>query len=167
MESKQYAIEDIDPYSTINKNDYVPNYLGFDKLGPVLIICGQSMSGKSVVLNNMLQKKLIHEYKPEDIHIFSKTVKGDLTYKPVLKYIVDKGKKPNIYNTVDFKIINDIVAKQEKVGINQMYAKTKEDEPKLKKILFIFDDMLSDKGFKSHTSQFATFATLCRHYGIS
>jgi hypothetical protein len=42
-----------------------------------------------------------------------------------------------------------------------MYAQTKSDEPELKKILFIFDDMLSDKGFKSHTSQLATFSTLC------
>jgi len=39
-QSKQYNIDDIDPYSTITKNDYVPEYLGFDKLGPVLIICG-------------------------------------------------------------------------------------------------------------------------------
>jgi hypothetical protein len=35
-----YEIEDIDPYSSVNKSDYVNNYLGFDKLGPVLIICG-------------------------------------------------------------------------------------------------------------------------------
>jgi hypothetical protein len=69
------------------------------------------MSGKSVILNNMLKKKLIHEYNPKDIYIFSKTVKGDLAYKPILKYIVNKDVKPKIYNNVDFKIINDIVQK--------------------------------------------------------
>lgn len=33
-----------------------------------------------------------------------------------------------------------------------MYALKKEDEPELKKILFVFDDMLSDKNFKHHKS---------------
>lgn len=37
----------------------------------------------------------------------------------------------------------------------------------MKWILFIFDDMLSDKAFKHHTSKLSTFSTLCRHYGIS
>lgn len=48
-----------------------------------------------------------------------------------------------------------------------MVAKSKDDQPKLKKILFIFDDMLSDKAFKHHTSKLSTFSTLSRHYGIS
>jgi hypothetical protein len=48
-----------------------------------------------------------------------------------------------------------------------MYAKTKADEPELPKILFVFDDMLSDVVFKSHQSELSGFACLCRHYGIS
>lgn len=36
----KYDINDIDPYSTISTNDYINEYLGFDKLGPCTIICG-------------------------------------------------------------------------------------------------------------------------------
>lgn len=48
-----------------------------------------------------------------------------------------------------------------------MLALSLEDEPQLKKILFIFDDILSDKAFKHHQSFLSTFATLCRHFGVS
>ena len=48
-----------------------------------------------------------------------------------------------------------------------MFALKQEDEPKLKDIVFIFDDMLGDKVFKSHTSDLSTFSCLCWHYGIS
>lgn len=48
-----------------------------------------------------------------------------------------------------------------------MLAVEKKDEPELEKILFVFDDMLSDKAFKHHQSFLSSFATLCRHYGIS
>lgn len=81
--SKQYSVEDVDPYGSISGSDYVPDYLGIDRLGPVTIICGQSNSGKSVILNNMFKHKLAHEYNPEDIYFFSKTIRGDLKYKPL------------------------------------------------------------------------------------
>ena len=48
-----------------------------------------------------------------------------------------------------------------------MLAVSKSDEPALKKILFVFDDILSDKAFKHHQSFLSTFATLCRHFGVS
>lgn len=48
-----------------------------------------------------------------------------------------------------------------------MFALTQQDEPELKKILFVFDDMLSDKAFKHHTSDLSSFSCLCRHYGVS
>lgn len=80
-------------------------------MGPCTIICGQSNSGKTVVLNNLLKHKLLHEYKPEDIYIFSQTVKGDLNYWPVLLYIANKDIKPKIFDNVDFKTINEIISK--------------------------------------------------------
>ena len=48
-----------------------------------------------------------------------------------------------------------------------MFASKKEDEPELKNIVFVFDDMLSDKAFKHHTSDLSSFSCLCRHYGVS
>ena len=132
-----------------------------------MIICGQSNSGKSVILNNMFKRKLVHEYNPEDIYFFSKTARGDLKYKPLFKYLATKKKKIQVFDKVDFNKINEIVKSQESVGQNQMFALKKEDEPKLKSIVFVFDDMLSDKAFKHHTSDLSTFSCLCRHYGIS
>lgn len=38
--SKQYSVEDVDPYGSISGVDYVPGYLGIERLGPVTIICG-------------------------------------------------------------------------------------------------------------------------------
>ena len=40
-DKKDYIVEDIDPYNE-TVADYRPNYLGIKKLGPVMIICGQS-----------------------------------------------------------------------------------------------------------------------------
>ena len=78
-----------------------------------------------------------------------------------------KGGKINIKETVDFDYINKIVSGQEKIAHEQMIAEKKEDEPSLEKILFIFDDMLSDKSFRHHSSKLSSFACLCRHFGIS
>lgn len=162
-----FDVSDIDPYSSISSSDYVPDYLGINKLGPVTIICGQSNSGKSVILNNLFKHKLVHEYDPKDIYFFSKTVRGDLKYKPLFKYLAGRKTKINIYDKVDFAKINEIVKGQETVGMNQMFAQKKEDEPELKNIVFVFDDMLSDKAFKHHTSDLSGFSCLCRHYGVS
>lgn len=166
METFLPTVQDIDPYD-FNIYPYSKNFLGLSSLGPVTIICGQSNSGKSVILNNIFRYKLLHEYPAKDIYFFSKTIRGDLTYKPTLKILSSSGSQINIFPKVDFQIIDKIVKKQEQIGINQMISKDKGSEPVLPKILFIFDDMLSDKGFKHHTSDLSTFSTLCRHYGIS
>lgn len=93
--NEKYIVRDIDPYHNIikKKESYIPEYLGLKKLGPVTIICGQSNSGKSVILNNIFEHKLIYEYEPKNIYFFSKTIRGDLTYKPLLKYIASTGNK--------------------------------------------------------------------------
>lgn len=86
MEQNAWVVENINPYEYISgeKSDYIPKYLGIKSLGPVMLIVGQSNSGKSVLLNNLFKKKLIYEYSPENIYFFSTTIRGDLTYKPLL-----------------------------------------------------------------------------------
>lgn len=61
---KRYINKLIDPYEKFNldQHNYVNDYLGIDKLGPVSIICGQSVSGKTNVLLNLLKHKLLFEY---------------------------------------------------------------------------------------------------------
>lgn len=167
--NKKYIVKDIDPYSTISgkPSEYIPDYLGIKSLGPVTIVCGQSMSGKSVLLNNIFKNKLIYEYNPKNIYFFSTTIRGDLTYKPLLKYFAHGGHKLQIKKNVDVEYIQSIVERQEKIAHNQMLAMEKKDEPTLERILFVFDDMLADKAFKHHQSFLGSFATFCRHYGVS
>lgn len=57
----------------------------------------------------MFKRKLVHEYNPEDIYFFSKTVRGDLKYKPLFKYLAAKKKKIQVFDKVDFNKINEIV----------------------------------------------------------
>lgn len=94
--NNNFLVEDINPYSSINNDDYCPDFLGIGKLGPVTIICGQSNSGKSVILNNLFKRKLVHEYEPDNIYFFSKTARGDLKYKPLFKFLATKSDKRKI-----------------------------------------------------------------------
>lgn len=106
-----FVVQDIDPYSTWsgNPSGHIKKYLGISGLGPVCIIAGQSNSGKSVLLNNLFKKKLIYEYAPENIYFFSSTIRGDLTYKPLLRYFAHLGHKLNIKKEVDVEFIKKIV----------------------------------------------------------
>ena len=45
-----------------------------------IILCGQSQSGKTLLLNNILIKHFINKVKKGDIYIFSKTCDIDLSY---------------------------------------------------------------------------------------
>jgi len=135
---------------------YEPNFMGLDKLPICTMLVGQSNSGKTTILNNLINKKLIWEYEPENIYFFSKTIVGDKAYRPVLRYLAANDKSINIYKFVDFSIIDKIVNEQEQVQIEEMCKidddetdhdpmaeDIKLDEPK--QYLFVFDDILSDR----------------------
>lgn len=107
---------EVDFYSNITPNMYVKDYMNIDKFISI-IISGQSNCGKSNFVVNLLRFKLIHEFDLENIWFFSKTIKTDLTYRPIFKYFAENKIKPKIYDTVDFKMINQIVKTQEEVGI--------------------------------------------------
>jgi GTPase SAR1 family protein len=157
---------------------YDPNYMELsDGLPVCTMLVGQSNSGKTTLLVNLLIKKLLWEYEPENIYFFSKTIVGDKTYRPILRYLADNDKTLNIYKNIDFKIIDKLVKDQEYDQIMRMATIDKDEsdwesnaeDPKIpaeKRILFIFDDMLSDRQFKSHNSLFSDFTTYSRHYGI-
>lgn len=49
-----------------------------------IIICGQSQSGKTLLLVNMLLKFWIWKVPANNIYIFSKTACIDLTYRPLI-----------------------------------------------------------------------------------
>lgn len=156
---KNYIVDDIDPYLKISRTMYKKNYLGLQNgLGPCMIICGQSNSGKSVILNNLMMHKFIHEYEFKNIYFFSSTLKNDLKYRPVLSYMAQSGQKINYSKNIDFKIINSVIDKQEQIANQQMIALTNEDKPILQPVLFIFDDVMHDKVMKSFQSELSGFS---------
>lgn len=170
MESskKSWSIKVVDPNLKINEGMHDTKFMGIKELPVCMMIIGQSNSGKTTLLVNLLIKKLIWEYPPENIYFFSKTIIGDKTYRPVLRYLASTDQAMNIYKSVDFNVINKIVEEQEDEQITEMaridasesdYVESDADDlevkpkPKTpKKFLFIFDDILSDRQFKSHSS---------------
>lgn len=111
-----------DDYTITNK-DYKENYpdygdgddfISLDRNN--IIIVGQSQSGKTLLLNNLLTKYFVHIIKPYRIYIFSKTASFDLTYRPVLKYLVENSDCDlHIYETIDMDMIKEIVNKQKEI----------------------------------------------------
>lgn len=108
-----WTVDEIDPNMKIKDNLYDPNFLNISDLPVCTMLVGQSASGKTTLLVNLLIKKLLHEYEPENIYFFSKTIVGDKTYRPILRYLADNDKTMNIYKVLDFKIIDKIVKEQE------------------------------------------------------
>lgn len=86
MESghSSWVVEEIDPKMKISRDMYDANFMCIGELPVCTLIVGQSNSGKTTILNNLLIKKLIWEYEPENIYFFSKTIVGDKTYRPIL-----------------------------------------------------------------------------------
>lgn len=88
MNQNKFINQNVDPYSKITKDDYIKDYMDLSDF--VSMICtGQSNSGKSVFLVNCLKHKFLHEFDLENIWFFSKTLKTDLTYRPVIQYYVE------------------------------------------------------------------------------
>lgn len=179
MDSHAWTVKPIDPKYKIKPSDYDPLYMNIGNTLPVsTLIIGQSNSGKTTLLNNLLIKKLLWEYDPENIYFFSRTIMGDPSYRPILWYLAKNDLPINISKFVDFSIIDKIVDEQETRNINEMVKiepgetdydteaeESKEEPPK--KFLFIFDDILSDRQFKSYSSRLSTFSCDCRHSKVS
>lgn len=72
MESHAWSIKPIDPKYKIKPSDYDQSFMNIGESLPVsTLIVGQSNSGKTTILNNLLIKKLLWEYDPENIYFFS------------------------------------------------------------------------------------------------
>jgi len=119
------------------------------------------------LLNNMMMKHFLHVIKPERIYIFSKTASFDLTYRPMLSFMVDNSEGPiHIYDSIDMGVIGGLVEAQKKIKKNNMTMK-KSHRKTVEKLLFIYDDILGDSQLKSYQSDLATFTTISRHSAIT
>jgi hypothetical protein len=177
METTSWTVNEIDPNTKVTKDMYDPNYMNIKSLPVCTLFIGQSNSGKTTILVNLLIHKLLWEYDADNIFFFSKTIMGDKTYRPVLRYLADNDMTMNISKHVDFDIIDKIVKEQELIKLKNMAAinpgesdfdtDAETDFVVPPKYLFIFDDIISDRQFKSYNSKLSDFSTYSRHYEIA
>ena len=77
---KLWTVNEIDPNTKVTKDMYDPNYMNINSLPVCTLLIGQSNSGKTTILVNLLIHKLLWEYDADNIFFFSKTIMGDKTY---------------------------------------------------------------------------------------
>ena len=89
--------------------------------------------------------------KAQNIYIFSKTAKFDLTYRPIIMYILENttGKLKNVYDEINFDVIESVMNYQGNIMLSNMSLE-KNMRRKLDKYLFIFDDVIGDEQLKSY-----------------
>ena len=94
-----------------------------------------------------------------------------------MRYLADNDLTMNISKHIDFDIIDKIVKEQELIKLKNMAAinpcesdfdtdaECENETPP--RYLFIFDDIISDRQFKSYNSKLSDFSTYSRHYEIA
>ncbi len=98
----------------------------------------------------MLIKCFVHNIKPDNFYIFSKTASYDMTYRPVLKWLCGNCKgKPHIFEKIDMNVIDGVVETQKNKQKLNMVSDKSTWKP-LDHILFLFDDCVGDENLKSH-----------------
>ena len=170
----KYQIDLIDDFEEWDKNDYIKDWMDFgdfQKFLPVMMVSGQSMSGKSNFILNLFKRRFIHQDLDfNNFYIFSSTAMANPQFRPLYKYIIKHTDVKNfsnmIYDTVNVDLIKNILRKQEQISKEMLMAKNKNVQPELPNYVFLFDDILSDKQFKHHGSFVNGLASMCRHYNI-
>lgn len=166
-------IDIIDPEEEISgikklEDDEAEDFLGFNPIKDRsnIILCAQTRGGKTTFLQNLLQKSLLNHVPPENIYIFSKTAKFDLSYRPLILYLMKNTTgEIKIFDNIDMKKIKQIFDNQTKLAKKNMIL-PKEERTKIKRTLLIFDDIIGDDQLKSYQSDLCSFCTMSRHSNI-
>lgn len=102
----------------------------------------------------------------KDLYIFSGTAKIDDTYKPLIEYILKNTTgKVWIIKGIDWELIKTIWDEQEKIKAYNMTQPRNKMLP-VKKILFIYDDVIGDQKLKSYQSDLCSFSCISWHSNI-
>ena len=104
------SIQQIDTDDELKVNE--TNLLGIDWITDRanIILSGQTWSGKTTLLQNILKESILSTVDPWYIYIFSKTAKIDLSYWPLIMYLMKNTTgKLKIYDSIDMEVIKSIV----------------------------------------------------------
>lgn len=131
-----------------------------------MIITGQSGSGKTVVLSNLVLD--IYRGCFERIYIWSASINADPVWSPVKHYIetvlkIDTNKEKKYFddfNPTDLKNVIDLQQKiseyQKKNGMTQLFS-----------TLILIDDFVDSVAFSKHNSLLNMLYIRARHFGIN
>ena len=131
-----------------------------------MVITGQSGSGKTVLLSNLILD--IYRGCFSRVFIWSSSIELDPVWAPVKKYIehelkVNPDKEKVYFDTFNIDEMQKVLDLQHK--INQFQKKN--GETKLFSVLFLIDDFIDQQNFAKHNNLLNALYIKARHYGVS
>lgn len=146
-----------------------------------IAVFGWTRSGKSHFINWLI-KNYYDDIDVDNIIIFSPSFKTDSSYEQLrykmLNAVDGDYNWLKVYDNIDMKLINDLVASQyedwliidkqkyNKINNNMSLSKYVKNIQPIKRYLIIFDDVLGDKKISSFHSGISNYCTKSRHSNI-
>ena len=156
----------VTPYKTKEYTFTQSNYDIAPRIPFSMVITGQSGSGKTVLLSNLILN--IHRGCFSRIFIWSSSIDLDPVWTPVKDYVekrlkVDTNKEKVFFDTFNIDEMQKVLDLQHK--INQ-YQK-KNGFSKLYSVLFLIDDFIDQASFAKHNILLNALYIKARHYGVN
>ena len=155
----------VKPYKTKEYTFTQSNYEVAPRIPFSMVITGQSGSGKTVLLSNLILD--IYKGCFSRIFIWSSSIDLDPVWTPVKKYIekdlnVNPEKEKVYFDTFNIDEMQKVLDLQHK--INQFQKKN--EHPKLFSVLFLIDDFIDQASFAKHNNLLNALYIKARHYGV-
>ena len=156
----------VKPYKTKEYTFTQSNYEVAPRIPFSMVITGQSGSGKTVLLSNLILD--IYKGCFSRIFIWSSSIDLDPVWTPVKKYIekdlnVNPEKEKVYFDTFNIDAMQKVLDLQHK--INQFQKKN--EHPKLFSVLFLIDDFIDQASFAKHNNLLNALYIKARHYGVN
>ena len=156
----------VKPYKTKEYTFTQSNYEVAPRIPFSIVITGQSRSGKTVLLSNLILD--IYKGCFSRIFIWSSSIDLDPVWTPVKKYIekdlnVNPEKEKVYFDTFNIDEMQKVLDLQHK--INQFQKKN--EHPKLFSVLFLIDDFIDQASFAKHNNLLNALYIKARHYGVN
>ena len=156
----------VKPYQTKEYTFTQSNYEVAPRIPFSMVITGQSGSGKTVLLSNLILD--IYKGCFSRIFIWSSSIDLDPVWTHVKKYIekdlnVNPEKEKVYFDTFNIDEMQKVLDLQHK--INQFQKKN--EHPKLFSVLFLIDDFIDQASFAKHNNLLNALYIKARHYGVN